>query len=185
VFQRDFGSPSIAYDICPLLLDAVRLHAVRLNLTPLGAVGTQVALLHSPLLQSLPLAHFFPFAQPAQPAPQSRSDSAPFNTPSEQLAVVHERLAPSQIRLAQSLFTLHGALPEHGAQEPPQSTPVSVPFLIWSAQLALTQISWKQLPFRQSEAFEQGCPFGQGSQEPPQSVADSSPLWVPSVHDAA
>jgi hypothetical protein len=45
--------------------------------------------LHNPLLQSPPLAQFFPFAQPAQPAPQSMSDSVPFNTPSEQLAVVH------------------------------------------------------------------------------------------------
>ena len=53
-------------------------------------VGTQTALLHSPLLQSLPLAQFLPFAQPAQLAPQSMSDSAPFNTPSEQLAVVQE-----------------------------------------------------------------------------------------------
>jgi hypothetical protein len=69
------------------VLDAVTVQPVRLNLTPLGLAGTQTLLLHSPLLQSPPLAHFFPVAQPA---PQSISDSMPFNTPSEQLAVVHK-----------------------------------------------------------------------------------------------
>ncbi|HWZ88270.1 MAG TPA: hypothetical protein VNW92_05450 [Polyangiaceae bacterium] len=59
-------------------------------MTPLGLAGTQTPLLHSPLLQSLPLAQFFPSAQPVHPAPQSTADSVPFNTPSEQLAVVHE-----------------------------------------------------------------------------------------------
>jgi hypothetical protein len=59
-------------------------------LTPLGEVGTQTPLLHKPLPQSPPLTQLFPFAQPEQPAPQSISDSVPFNVPSEQLAVVHK-----------------------------------------------------------------------------------------------
>src|SRR5258707_15530407 len=87
VDQRVSSLSSIANGGRPFMSqqDAVTTQPARLSLVPLGLIGTQTPLLHSPLLQSPPFAQFLPFAQPVQPAPQSISDSVPFMTPSEQL----------------------------------------------------------------------------------------------------
>jgi hypothetical protein len=67
--------------------------------------------------------------------------------------------------------------------EPPQSTPVSVPFWVLSVQEGALQVPL-QMPSTQSLAMLQLFPSAQGAHEPPQSMSVSSPSFCPSVHDA-
>src|SRR5262245_9592677 len=92
------------------------------------------------LWQSLPATHFWPAAQRAHmlAPPQSTSVSPPFCTMSVQVAATQTRLR--QVALWQSLAILHicplaQALP-CDEQLPPQSTSVSLPFMVMSPQVA-------------------------------------------------
>jgi hypothetical protein len=76
-------------------------------------------------VQSLPVLHFFPAAQPAQSAPpQSTSVSVPSFVRSEQLAGPVQT-EETQLPLAQSEDMMHLRPTAHGAQLPPQSKSVS------------------------------------------------------------
>jgi hypothetical protein len=72
-----------------------------------------------------------------------------------------------------------------GAQVPPQSTSVSVPFFTVSAQVA----AWHRLavhtPLPQSAASAQALVAAQGPQVPPQSASVSVPFLTVSAHVAA
>src|SRR2546430_11314510 len=66
-------------------------------------------------------------------------------------------------------------------QLPPQSTSVSVPFLIPSVQLACTQLPLTQWPDAQSESLPQEPPILHAGQAPPQSTSVSFWFFVPSA----
>jgi hypothetical protein len=118
---------------------------------------------HTPLVQSLALVQNFVSAHLfVQLPPQSKSVSLPFFTPSEQVAVA--QMLAVQTPLEQSLAAEQPApaaqvLP--GAQVPPQSTPVSVPFLTKSEQVGALQTLEVQTPLTQSPATAQTRPFAQ------------------------
>jgi hypothetical protein len=104
-------------------------------------VGTlQVLDVQTPLVQSLatmhalPSAHFLLCASQVAP-PQSTSVSPWFFTASEQVAAAHASGAPEHTRLWQSVVTAHVLLvPQAPQSGPPQSTSVSLPSFITSAQ---------------------------------------------------
>jgi hypothetical protein len=72
-----------------------------------------------------------------------------------------------------------------GAQVPPQSTSVSVPFLTPSEQVGAWHVP-EHTRLVQSLATLQGCPVGHraGHVVPPQSMPVSSWFAIPSLHDA-
>ena len=84
-----------------------------------------------------------------------------------------------QICEAQSAGTPQPWPPPQGGQLPPQSTPVSSPFLCPSAQLGSAQTPLAHVPEAQSAPPEHPPPFAHGSQVgPPQSVPVSSPFFT-------
>jgi hypothetical protein len=112
---------------------------------PLGATHTD--LLHAPLKQFAPRAHALPSAHagPAAP-PQSTSLSSPFFNLSVLLGAAH--LLPVHTLLSQSDDAAHPAATGQRfvvAADPPQSTPVSSPFLMPSALLDPTHTPPTQL----------------------------------------
>jgi hypothetical protein len=81
----------------------------------------------------------------------------------------------------QSLFALQPSPLGHfcgGAQGPPQSLPVSCPFLTPSAQPAAWHLPPWQTLLVQSLAALQAKLSAQGLQEPPQSLSVSEPLTI-------
>jgi hypothetical protein len=93
------------------------------------------------LSQSVLSSHVLSAKQGAQSGPpQSRSDSSPLRIESVQRALTHTSL--SQLRLVQSLPCLQAApLSQPLQPPPPQSTPVSRPFLTRSLQLLGWQVA--------------------------------------------
>jgi hypothetical protein len=72
----------------------------------------------------------------AQEPPQSMHSSSPFRTPSAQLGAMH--VAPTQTRDTQSELTRQCLPVAHfGQKPPPQSTSVSVPFLMSSVHVGI------------------------------------------------
>jgi hypothetical protein len=103
-----------------------------------------------------------------------------------QAPAAHRRVNASQSIEAQSVPALHIRPFAHGAQEPPQSTSVSVPFFVPSWQDAATQrwLAPSQVPDTQSESFAQLLVFAHGAHaSPPQSTSVSVPSRIPSAHD--
>jgi hypothetical protein len=154
---------------------------------------------HTPLTQSDPVPHGWAVGQRGQvlAPPQSTPLSRPFLTVSVQVGTAQ---APAtQTPLAQfaplvpHIFpSAHGRLVGAGAHEPPQSTSVSLPFLIVSLQLAGEQVPFgPQMPFMQSPATVQARPsphvrfVGAIAHEPPQSTAVSLPFLTVSVQVGA
>lgn len=126
----------------------------------------------------MPTPHFV-----AQEPPQSTSVSVAFFTPSGHLATW--QIPAEQTPLVQSAPTVQPPPSAHllaGAQLPPQSMPVSVPFLLLSAQVGFWQNVPVQTLLLQSAAPPQVLPpphFGQLA--PPQSISLSVPFFVKSV----
>src|SRR4051812_27962461 len=124
------------------------------------------------------------------PPPQSMSVSVPSCTRFMHPGSIMGAHTPfMQSVLAQSLLPLQGCPIGHGPQmPPPQSTPVSVPFLMPSLQVGTT--GGAHTPFTQSVLWQslpllQGCPFMHfGHAPPPQSVPVSVPFLMPSTHVA-
>jgi len=133
-----------------------------------------------------------PSGHETQFPPQSIAVSAPFCSPSVQVASMHcpsgvhmpvSQCAPirhpfpgAQVRLllAPLLSKIHTF--------PPQSTSVSLPFFFPSLQVGAAQLPEVHTWEVQSEAAEQDLPVAQGlHEEPPQSVSVSSPFFTPSV----
>jgi hypothetical protein len=173
---------------------------------------------HCPLLQtwvamqSETLLHFCPSAQRGHPAavpPQSTSLSFPFLTPSAglQVGAMHRHGGAGQLfpvpqtPLVQSPGTAQFMPSAHflpGAQLPPQSTLVSVPFFTESPQLGAWQLHggagqlfitphtplWQsppQLHGRDTSQRAQGpSPAAQLVVPPPQSISDSVPFFTTS-----
>jgi hypothetical protein len=74
----------------------------------------------------------------------------------------------------------------HGAQGPPQSTPVSAPFCTPSSQLGTWQTALEQTPLAQSAATPQPTPAAHaGHAPPPQSTPVSAPFRTPSLQVGA
>jgi len=167
-------------------------------------VTLQVAVRQSLLpLQLPPIAHL-PHVVP----PQSTPDSSPFLMPSVHVAAAHlfmvvvvvilvvvfvtVTLIAAQLLLRQSVLVTQSPLAGHlGHVGPPQSTPVSLLFLMPSPQPAGRAemhmlLVVLQLPLRQSLALLQLTPVGHfGQVRPPQSTPVSMPFLTPSVHVAA
>jgi hypothetical protein len=102
-----------------------------------GSGQLQIPSLHFSLMQSEFTKHSFPLMQDEHVSPpQSMSVSAPFFTPSEQVAGVQVLAEPSHTPLKQSEPTMH-AFPSAQARQspPPQSTSVSWPFTMLSEQV--------------------------------------------------
>ena len=98
----------------------------------------------------------------------------------EQLAACrHDLFAPQPNWQSPSRSQLPSGA--HGAQLPPQSMSVSLPFLMPSLQLAAEQTSPVQTPLWQSAGVTQRCPCAQRSgQLAPQSTSLSCPLRMAS-----
>ena len=75
----------------------------------------------------------------------------------------------------------------HAGQLPPQSVPVSEPFIVWSLQVGAgaAQVPFEHSPLVQSDAPEHALPLSQGLQLPPQSTSVSVPLCTVSLQLAA
>jgi len=134
--------------------------------------------------QSLATRHALPVAHlVTQDPPQSTSVSLPFLTESAQVGarqvpLVHTPLMQSEPD-EQVTPSAHFLV---GAQPPPQSGPVSVPFLTASEQVGVWQKPPVQTALLQSAATVQRLPgthFGQTL--PPQSTSVSLPFLVKSV----
>jgi hypothetical protein len=125
-----------------------------------------------------------------EPPPQSVSVSAPFFTPSLQLAAAQN--PPLQIDAEQSL-ALPQVLPaEHFEQVvPPQSMSASSWFLIPSEHVAgavhrpVTQVFGELQSLVTAQRFPAAQRLPAVAQAPPQSVSDSSWFFTPSLHVAA
>jgi len=76
---------------------------------------------------------------------------------------------------------VHAFVEAQGEHEPPQSTSVSFPFLVRSAQLAGWQRPLVQTPPTQSVDTAHPFAEAQGPQLPPQSTSVSVPSLTPSV----
>jgi hypothetical protein len=110
--------------------------------------------------------------------------SSPPRTPLPQLAGQH--CPRMQTRLSQSSGTLHKRPSAQGAQLPPQSASVSVPFLTPSAQVGNSQKPelTLQTALVQSPPKLQRLPGSHLSHAgPPQSTSVSAPLCAESSHD--
>jgi hypothetical protein len=96
------------------------------------------------VVQSAAAPHFWLGAHfGSQPAPQSRSLSVPFCTPSVHVAAW--QTLEVHTWLSQSPGAVQGApAPHFVAQEPPQSTPTSSPFWIVSVHDAATHAPMSQ-----------------------------------------
>ena len=83
---------------------------------------------------------------------------------------------------AATLQSLPSAQRFVGAQEPPQSTSVSVPFLTTSRQVGTWQMLLMQTPLVQSDEAPQSLPsLHLVEQLPPQSTSVSVPFFAESV----
>src|SRR5207253_2195365 len=147
-----------------------------------------MAAVQMPLRQSLPSAQLLPSTHAVQlPPPQSMSVSLPFLAASLQVAARQMRL---QVPLWQSpaapqLTPFAHFLPCPSQVTPPQSTPVSVPFLTPSLQVGAWHVTL-QTPFWQSLAAPQATPVPQvlpspTQSTPPQSTPVSLPFLTPSL----
>jgi hypothetical protein len=145
----------------------------------------QTLVVHTLLVQSPPAEHAFPLPQPPHiEPPQSTSVSVPFFTTSLQVGVW--QMPPVHTPLVQSPATEQCRPLSHffaGAQLPPQSVSVSVPFFTMSLQLVATHEVPLQTPLWQSVPSVQPPPVPQRAQVdvPPQSTPDSSPFFTRSV----
>src|SRR5436190_1490199 len=103
--------------------------------------GAQVPPTHDRLAQSPPPLHVLPARQAAQAPPQSTSDSEPFFSLSSHAGAAQRFVVALHTWLMQSVVTAQ-VLPSGQAPQPapPQSTSVSVPFLMVSAQPAPWQM---------------------------------------------
>jgi hypothetical protein len=113
-----------------------------------------------------------------QSPPQSTSDSAPFSTVSVQLGAWH---VPLQTELKQSELPRQSLPSSHFEHDEPQSTSVSLSFLILSSQLESSHIPSLQTPLRQSLSvthFRPASHFPHAA--PPQSTSDSAPFCTTS-----
>jgi hypothetical protein len=157
---------------------------------------------HAPEVQSAgaaqerPSWHFV-----AHDPPQSTSVSLPFRNPSAHVGAAHSLVPGLQKSVAQSAATAQPcplaqvcgtASARHAA--PPQSTPVSLPFLKPSAQVGAAHrwVEGLQNPEVQSAATPQPAPFahrlaGTRARQaaPPQSTPVSAPFFTPSEHVGA
>src|SRR5204863_357497 len=117
------------------------------------------------------------------------SVSVPFFTRSLQAGTA--QTPPEQTPLVQSPATPQALPLPHflaGAQEPPQSTSVSVPFFTMSLQEGAGQTPPEQTPLWQSPATPQALPlphFLAGPQEPPPSTSVSVPFFTVSLQEGA
>jgi hypothetical protein len=101
-------------------------------------------------------------------------------TESEHVAAAHALEA--QTPLAQSLARAQAAPAPQGLQLPPQSTAVSLPFLIPSVQLGCAQENAEQTPLAQSPPMMHVlAPSQAGQPPPPQSMSVSLPFRLPST----
>ncbi len=141
------------------------------------------------LVQSVPARQVLPLAQSAaQLPPQSTSVSVPFFTPSVQVGAGGAQRPAEQLVLEQSALTPQVLPLAHlAAQLPPQSTSLSLPFLMPSLQVgSAVQIPAMQLVLVQSPPTEQVLPLAQSAtQLPPQSTSVSVPFFTPSVQVGA
>jgi len=171
-----------------------------------------VTVVQCTLMQSASTLQLLPAPHGPQGPPQSTPVSAPLSMPSEQDAAAHvlvvtfvvALVTETQFPLEQSLPTSQVTPTAHGPHEPPQSVPVSLPFLIVSLHVAaahvlvvtlvvvfvallkmlvvvVTQLLLQQSP--ESTHVASAPHFGQ--ELPPQSVADSFPFLMPSEQVAA
>jgi hypothetical protein len=137
---------------------------------------------HTPLPQSLAIAHDSPVVQRVQrlAPPQSTSVSTPFLTTSLQLGTwqMFEMHTP----LKQSFVATHVLpLAQSGQVLPPQSTSVSTAFLTKSLQLGAAHLLAVQTLLRQSIGPPQARPVPHLPQlGPPQSTSISPPFLLPS-----
>jgi hypothetical protein len=88
-----------------------------------------------------------------------------------------------QTLLVQSAPTLHPAPSPHLGQLPPQSVPVSLPFLIPSLHETAAQWLPTQWADVQSELAEQAFEMSHLAQLPPQSTSVSLPSTTPFPHE--
>ena len=135
--------------------------------------------------QSLSAAQPWPMPQtPQVPPPQSMSVSLPSFCSSLHWLVTHTWVLASHALLEQSASMTQPLSIPHGEQvPPPQSTPVSLPSLRWSAHWLATQM--RSTPSHallvQSPSTAHFCPVVQvAPQLPPQSTAVSSASLTPS-----
>jgi hypothetical protein len=95
-------------------------------------------------------------------------------------------VVPTQLALAQSASARHPCPSGQAGQlVPPQSTPVSSPFLAPSGQAGTWQAFAVHTPSTQSDPALHACPEAQPLQLPPQSTSLSVPFFCPSVHPGA
>jgi len=154
--------------------------------TPSKHVAAWQVTLQTPLVQSPANEHPLPsvhFLAGAQLPPQSTSVSVPFFAESEHVAAWHT--LPEQTPLAQSPASVHPLPSAHflaGAQLPPQSTSVSVPFFVESVQLAAWHLLEVQTPLWQSVPAVQApfVPHLAQALVPPQSMSDSPSFFTTS-----
>jgi hypothetical protein len=91
----------------------------------------------------------------------------------------------SQLALMQSAAVTHVSPATHLGQElPPQSTSLSVPFLMASAQVTPMHVPFLHESVVQSDATTQRWVSLQGGQAPPQSISVSVPFLTLSLHAA-
>jgi len=113
----------------------------------------------------------------AHEPPQSLSVSVPFFTPSLHEGARHFIAVPPvgipHTPEVQSRATAHALLSGQGAQPPPQSRSVSVPFFTLSMQVGAWQVVPVQTPETQSAAPPQPSPVAHLPQLPPQSTSVS------------
>jgi hypothetical protein len=143
----------------------------------------------TPLVQSVVVRQPCPVPHlPQNDPPQSMSVSPWFLTPSEQLGAW--QTLPVQTPLVQSPGVVQPLPLAHffaGAQDPPQSTSVSVPFFTTSAHVG----AWHflgvplQTPLPQSAAVLHVLPATQSAHVPPQSISLSVWFLVASLHVGA
>jgi hypothetical protein len=144
----------------------------------------QTPLVQSPgTRQPAPVPHF-----PQSEPPQSTPVSPWFFTPSEQVGAA-QRL-PVQTPFVQSPAVVQPWPVAHffeGAQEPPQSTPVSVPFFTVSEQVEVWHFFGLplQTPLPQSAAVLHVLPATHCAQDPPQSMSLSVWFFVASAQVGA
>ena len=100
---------------------------------------------------------------------------------------MHTCFAQSHTPLVQSALELHGWPSEHSPHDPPQSVPVSSPFLMLSTHdgAAQVEVAGSHTPLAQWIGCEHAWPMVQPTQAPPQSTPHSLPFFVPSKQVAS
>jgi hypothetical protein len=113
-------------------------------------------------------------------------------SPQVEVTATQVMLAWSQLPFAQSLEAVQDWPSAHLGHIvwPPQSTPLSPPFLAPSLHVATAQTPPAQTPLKQSRATAQCLPSAQGLQMcamlvPPQSTSVSVEFWIPSLQVGA